>query len=71
MTTSMHNKPDPRDVFLAALDPIGEVDYGLAVTIAHDLSGDVLTVLSELVHKRVARATADAYERGWREGRTP
>ena len=41
------------------------------MTIAHDLTGDAVTVLAELVDKRVRRAVGDAYDRGWREGRTP
>ncbi|HEY9377163.1 MAG TPA: hypothetical protein VIQ02_08730 [Jiangellaceae bacterium] len=50
-----------------ALDPHGNVDLGLAVVIAQDLSGDAAAVLAELIHKRLRRAIADAYDRGWTE----
>ena len=35
--------------------------------VAQDLAGDAATVLVELIHKRMRRATADAYDRGWHE----
>jgi hypothetical protein len=50
---------------LDALDPQGELDLGLAVVIAADLPGDAAAVLAELIHKRLRRAIASAYDRGW------
>ena len=58
---------DPRDRLLEALDPQGQIDAGRAVTIAHEMAGDTATVLAELIHKRLARAIADAYDRGYRD----
>ena len=66
MNDNLFTEPGPRDRLLKALDPQGEIDAGLAVTIAHDLPADTATVLAELVHKRVAREVAEAYDRGWR-----
>jgi hypothetical protein len=68
----MNNVPTPTDRLLDALDPQGDIDLGLAVVIAQDLSGDAATVLAGLIHKRLARARASAYDRGWTErGETP
>jgi hypothetical protein len=50
-----------------ALHPQGELDLGLAVVIAADLPGDAAAVLAELIHKRLRRAIASAYDRGWSE----
>jgi hypothetical protein len=64
------NVPAPAERLIAALDPIDEIDLGQAVVIAHDsLTGEAATVLAELIHKRVRRAVADAYDRGFNEGR--
>ena len=65
--SNLFTEPDPRDRLLEALDPQGQIDTGRAVTIAHDLPADTATVLAELVNKRVARAVADAYDRGYRD----
>jgi hypothetical protein len=64
---NLFTEPDPRDRLLEALDPQGQVDAGRAVTIAHDLPADTATVLAELIHKRLARAIADGYDRGYRD----
>jgi hypothetical protein len=58
---------DPHDQLISALDPQSALDRGLAVTIAHDLPTDSALVLAELVHKRVSREVAEAYDRGWRD----
>jgi hypothetical protein len=63
----MNNVPTPTERLLDALDPQGELDVGLAVVVAQDLSGDPAGVLAELIHKRLRRAIADAYDRGWTE----
>jgi hypothetical protein len=63
----MYNVPTPTEQLLDALDPQGDIDLGLAVVIAQDLPADGVTVLAELIHKRLARAIADAYDRGWTE----
>lgn len=67
MNDNLFTEPDPRDRLLEALDPQGQIDAGRAVAIAHDLPADTATVLAELVNKRVARAVADAYDRGYRD----
>jgi hypothetical protein len=63
----MNNVPTPTERLLDALDPQGDVDLGLAVVIAQDLPGDAAAVLAELIHKRLRRAIASAYDRGWTE----
>jgi hypothetical protein len=65
----MHNVPTPTERLLDALDPQGEIDLGLAVVICQDVPDDTASVLADLVHKRLARAIADAYDRGYAEGR--
>ena len=57
--------PSPTERLLEALDPQGDVDLGLAVVIAQDLTDDAVAVLAELVHKRIVRAVADSYDRGY------
>jgi hypothetical protein len=59
--------PTPTERLLDALDPQGDIDLGLAVVIAADLPGYVAAVLAELIHKRLRRAIASAYDRGWTE----
>jgi hypothetical protein len=61
------NLPTPTERLLEALDPQGDIDLGLAVVIAQDLPGDAATVLAELIDKRLRRAVAGAYDRGWTE----
>ena len=63
----MDNVPTPLERLLDELDPKGDVDHGLAVVIAQDLTGDAVAVLAELIHKKVARAVADAYDRGYQD----
>jgi hypothetical protein len=63
----MNNVPTPTERLLDALDPRGDIDLGLAVVIAQDLPGDAVAVLAELIHKRLRRAIASAYDRGWTE----
>ncbi|MGH8775075.1 MAG: hypothetical protein ACRDWI_07845 [Jiangellaceae bacterium] len=63
-----HNLSADRIRFVAELDPRGPVDEGLAVTLAYELPTDSAAALAELIHKRVARTRADAYDRGYREG---
>ena len=44
--------PTPTERLLAALDPQGDTDLGLAVVIAQDLPGHRTTVLAELIRKQ-------------------
>jgi len=61
------NLPTPTTRLIEALDPQGDVDLGLVHVIANDLDTDAVTVLAELIGKRVRRATAAAYDRGYAE----
>jgi lipase chaperone LimK len=56
---NLFTEPGPRDRLLEALDPQGDIDLGLAVVIAHDLTDDTATVLTELIQKRIARVPAE------------
>jgi len=55
---NLFTEPGPRDRLLEALDPQGDIDLGLAVVIAQDLTDDTATVLTELIQKRIARVPA-------------
>jgi hypothetical protein len=60
-------RTDPNGASARRARPEGDIDLGLAVVMAQDLSGDAAAVLAELIHKRLRRAIADAYDRGWSE----
>ena len=64
---NLSTPPDPAERLLDSLDPQGDIDRGLAVVIAHDLPADTATALAGLIDNRVRRASADAYDRGWRD----
>jgi hypothetical protein len=65
---NLPTEPTATERLLEVLDPQGDVDLGLAVVICQDLPGDTAATLAELIHKRLARATAAAYDRGYAEG---
>jgi hypothetical protein len=54
---NLFTEPDPRERLLEALDPQGQTDAGLAVTIANDMPANSATVLAELIERRIERVT--------------
>ena len=57
--------PDPRERLLNMLHPQGDIDHGLAVTVANQLGRDAQQVLAELIDKEVTRRERNAFNDGY------